>query len=457
MRSGCTEHWPQCSCSSRDPSKRSVTSASALRLADSIPPDDPTQTHPVWAAEDLVRRLCLALGIARRAIAFLAEDGYRDEEDPEGSFGPNKPFAETAMLLYVASAVAEHPEVKESIEELSVLLAPHARADRTACAIALHPTICLQLALPHVLLSRLGLRDSHFDRVLALSAESLSHSGQEVAPHRALERMWIKSVWSGAPPGQAFDAAALNSVLNHPLDLLWGTREDAYAHTHTFMYFMDFGYSPRLLPRPQSEILAESAAVLARSLLLEDYDLTAEVLMAWPLTSAPWSPAATFGFHVLAELEDTVGYLPAAHGTPEKFLRLAGGERTKYALAASYHTAYVMGMLCALALRPGNAPPTEITGPRTNAKLVDELLGMIPEVDTPWRHTFRRLQSDEQRTLGPFLLDMALLSRGRSHDFAALGRLLDLAVRHGFADTPLCAQSAELLNRMSVCADSNVD
>ena len=129
------------------------------------------------------------------------------------------------------------------------------------------------------------------------------------------------------------------------------------------MYFTDFGYASRPLPRPRSEILDESAAVVARSLLLEDYDLTAEILMAWPLTCAPWPPAAAFGFRVLAELEDEVGFLPAKHGTPEEYLRLAGDERTKYALAAAYHTVYVMGMLCALALRPGSAPPSEITGP----------------------------------------------------------------------------------------------
>jgi hypothetical protein len=417
--------------------------------------DGLTQTDSVWAPDDLVRRLCLALGIAKRAIAFLAEDGYRDDEDPEGSFGPDKPFAETAMLLYVASAVDNYPEVQESVEELAWLLAAHARTDRNACAIALHPTSCLQLAIPHVLLSRMGLRDSRFDRVLALSTESLAHGGQEVLPHRALEKMWIRSVWSRASPGRAFRAAALNSVLNHPLDLLWGTRDDAYAHTHALMYFTDFGYSRRLVPRPQPEILAESAAMLARSLLLEDYDLTAEVLMAWPLISAPWSPAASFGFHVLAELEDTVGYLPATHGTPTKVFRLEGSERTKYALAASYHTAFVMGMLCALALRPGNAPPTQMTGEPTNAEVIEELLHMIPENETPWRSTFCRLQPHEQRTLGPFLLDMALLSRGRKHDFAALGRLLDLAVHQSLADAPLCAQCAELLHRMSVCADEH--
>lgn len=400
-----------------------------------------------------MRRVRLAFEIATRAIAFLGEDGYRDDDDPEESFGPDKPFAETAMLLYVASAVAEHPPLRQSIDSVSQLLARHARADRTAYAVALHPTICFQLAMPHVLLKRLRLPDPRFDRVLALSAESSARGGREVVPHRALERMWIECVWRDEVPGRAFDAAASDSVLNHPLDLLWGNREDAYAHTHALMYFTDFGYSTRPLPRSRRDVLHESAALLARSFLLEDYDLAAEVLMAWPLTSAPWSPAAGFGFRVLAELEDAVGFLPAKNGTPEKYFRLAGGERTRYALAATYHTAYVMGMVCALALRPGNAPPTELTGSTVDAELVDELLESVPDDDTPWRRTFERLRPAEQRALGPFLLDMALVSRGRSHDLAAVGALLELAVRHDLANTPLCAQAAELLQRVSACVD----
>lgn len=404
----------------------------------------------MWARDDLARRLCLSLGIAKRALAFLGEDGYFDEDEPEGSFGPDKPFAETAMLLYVASAVADNPGVKEASAELSQLLLQRARSYRAACAIAFNPSICLQLAMPHVILSRLGMQDDRFDRLLALSVESPAHEGQEVVPYRALEKMWIASLWSGTPPGHAFDEAAARSALNHPLDLIWGLREDAYAHTHVFMYFTDFGYTPRPLPRPRDELLAESTALLARSLLLDDYDLAAEVLMAWPLTSASWSPAAAFGFRVLAELEDEMGFLPAKSGAPAKFHQLEGAERTKYALAASYHTAYVMGMLCGLALRPANAPPAEIRGSLAEAGLVDELSSVIGDADMPWRKTLRRLEPDEQRALVPFLLAMALLSSARNNDFAAVRRLLELAVQHGLADTPLCAQSAELLHRVSV-------
>ena len=404
-----------------------------------------------WPQADLVRRLCLALSIAKRAIGYLAEGGYHDEEVPEANFGPDKPLAETAMLLYAASAVTEHPQLKEWVYELSLLLAPYARSRRTACAIALHPTICFQLAMPHILLSQLGYPDSRFDRLIALSAGSQAQRGKEVVPYRALEEMWLKSLWTEKAPGTEFDAAVLNTVLNHPVDLLWGSRDDAYAHTHAFMYFTNFGYSPRALPRPRQQILGESAAMLARSLLSEDYDLAAEVLMAWPLTAAPWTPAAAFGLRVLADLEDRVGFLPAANGVPEKFDKLTGSERTKYALASAYHTAYVMGVLCALALRERNAPPNQITGPLASAHLIDQLLTAIPDADTPWQRSFRQLRPLEKCALGPFLLDLALLTTCRNRDFSTVGRLLGLAVEHGLANTPLCAQSAELLNRIAAC------
>jgi hypothetical protein len=247
---------------------------------------------------------------------------------------------------------------------------------------------------------------------------------------------------------------ALNSVLNHPIDLVWGTREDDYAHTHALMYFTNFGYWRQQFPRPRSEILAESTAILARSLLFEDYDLAAEVLMAWPFTGAAWTPAATFGFTVLSQLEDSVGFLPSGTGVPERFDELTGADRTRYALAAAYHTAYVMGMLCALLLRPDKAPPREIVGAAWPTKLVEELLSMLPDKDGPWLRTFRNLQAREQQALGPFLLDMGLVSRARNSDFAAVANLLQLALTHGYANTPLCAQSAELLSRIAVCAET---
>jgi hypothetical protein len=411
-------------------------------IAAASPPD-------AWAEADLVRRVCLGLEIATRALTIIGSDGFRDEDEPEGSFGPDKLAAETAMLLYVASPVRHHPSVGAALDAVAALLAPGVRSERTRIAIALNPAICLQLGMPHVLLSTLDSGDEHLDRLLDMSVKSIAHGGNEVVPHRALERFWIESVRSGDAPGDLLERAASDSVLNHPVDLVWGSREDAYAHTHAFMYFTDFGFADRPLPRPRATVLRESEALLARALLLEDYDLAAEVLMAWPLTSAPWSPAAAFGLRVLAGLEDEVGFLPAKNGTPEKFYRLTGTERTRYALAASYHTAYVWAMLCAMSLRPGLTPPSGIPGPAAAAELVDEVMAAIPSADTPWRRTFDRLQPADQRRLTSFLLDMALLVNARNHDYAAVANLLAIAVRHDLAGGPLCAQSADLLRRLA--------
>jgi hypothetical protein len=394
------------------------------------------------------------LEIARRALTVIGSDGFRDEDEPEGSFGPDKLAAETAMLLYVAAAVRQHAPIGETLDRLAADLAPGARSERTRIAIALNPAICLQLGMPHVLLSTLDDGDVELDRLLELATKAAAHGGNECVPHRALERLWIQSIRVGQGDETLIEQSASDSVLTHPVDLVWGSREDAYAHTHALMYYTDFGYAGRPLPRPRSSVLGESEALLARALYLEDYDLAAEVLMAWPQTAAPWTPAAVFGFRVLAELEDDVGFLPAKNGTPEKFYRLTGTERTRYAVAASYHTAYVWAMLCAMSLRPTLAPPAEVPSPSAADGIVSALLGAIPHADTPWRRTFHRLRSEEQSRLSAFLLDMALLVNARDHDYAAVANLLAVAVEQGLADRPLCAQAAELLERVAVSAST---
>ena len=57
------------------------------------------------------------------------------------------------------------------------------------------------------------------------------------------------------------------------------------------MYLTDFGHAPAALPRPTAVILAEAEALLARALLLNDFDLAAELVMVWPQCGVPLSPA----------------------------------------------------------------------------------------------------------------------------------------------------------------------
>jgi hypothetical protein len=118
-----------------------------------------------WDRSDLEARLCRALDIAKSAVELFAESGYVDSELPENSFGADKVVAETAMLIYIASA-AGSANVARRLGEIAQLLLPHARSARTRLDMALHPALCLDFGFPHILLSELGYRDSAVDDLL---------------------------------------------------------------------------------------------------------------------------------------------------------------------------------------------------------------------------------------------------------------------------------------------------
>jgi hypothetical protein len=397
---------------------------------------------------NISKRLNLALGIAERTIQFLGTDGFSGSDLLEGNFAAEKPLAETAMLLYAARRQKSNPQLQRPFDRLLQALIPHARSRQMKWDVTRYPSVCLQLATPHILLGILGHEDSHFDDVLAHSEMACASRGHEVVPYRKLETIWLRSLWRHENPGRELEETALDTALGNPIDLLNGTRDDAYAHTHAVMYYTDFGNWQRPLPRPKEELLGESAAVLARALIVEDYDLAAEALMAWPLTSSAWDPAAAFGFRVLASLEDKVGFLPAGRSASRQLLQLAGDDKTRYALATSYHTAYVMGMLCALSLKPGLGPPFEIVGPQYSMTLIEHMQALIPETGAHWEQVFHSLNPDEQAALGPFLLDVAIIRSSRKGELAQLEKLLQTGIQNGMANTTLCAQTAELLSRI---------
>ncbi len=409
---------------------------------------------PAWDANDLERRVVRALDIARATLQSFAAEGHVDVDVPALSFGPEKPVAETAMLLHAAAASRHRLAIGRRVDALAETLVPLARSDRVRMNMALNPSLALKFAVPHVLLSRLGHPDSAMDRLLAACSAASCADGHERAPSAQLERLWISLAQSGRAVTGEWRAHARHSLLARPLDILAGTREDAYAFTHLLFYATDFGAAPVRMPEARSTVLRRSDSLLARYLDAEDYDLSAELLMAWPFTAAPWGPTAAFAFRVLAAVEDGAGLLPCGNMDLRRLARLEGAARARYALATGYHTAYVMGLLCAAALRPGRAPPRAIPGRRHRASLCRELRAMAKDDQGHWQAEFDCLAPDEQRALVPFLLDMTLVQRYRLRDYAGLADLLALARREGIAHSSLCLQAAELLLRIAACADS---
>ena len=335
------------------------------------------------------------------------------------------------------------------------LLVPYARSKQTLLRICLEPALALDHGMAHICLARLAYGDSIVDELIQQSVTAKAGNGRERAPHRALEQQWIAAYWVGA--GSALPRSGqsrLSSVLNQPMDLLAGSKDDVYAFTHVLMYLTDFGNDSGRLPRARSAILAEAEAALARCLEEQDYDLGGEVLLAWPLISTSWSPAAAFGFRVLARVEDRAGFLPTPNTRVQRLNDLSGDKRTDYLLATSYHAVYVMGLLSATVLRPGRAPPTKIFRRGAVRGSASKILACITENDANrhWREEFDQLSGYEQDALAGLLLNIALYRKVQQREFEVVHKLLTLACDLGLANTPAATQAAELLQRLATFA-----
>jgi Domain of unknown function (DUF6895) len=417
----------------------------------------------VWDEGDLVRRLCVALDIAIRVTQKLAPEDYFNPNDSESQVGSTKVIAETAMLLLaVAPSARRFLPVRERMNLVAGLLNPLARSNGMRAGLCLHPVLAWDYAFAHVCLTRLGFPDTDFDELFRNSLAAEEAAGQERLPYRTLERLWLERVWSENVGSMRRDFVVTNaSMIGRTMDALTASRDDVYALTHALVYVTDLGQRRPRLPRSRRAILADAETALARCLDMEDYDLGGEVLLAWPLLAHRWSPTASFGFSVLARVEDEVGFLPAPITRLDRYRALDHeAERTRYALATAYHTGYVMGLLCAIALIPDRSRPLEkwAYGTRRSARELALLLGLIEESGNQphWLKNFCHLGPPQQRALTPMLLSIALQRAAAARDLHRLRHALEVAVRVGLAAGPSPRQAARLLRR-AACSSLALD
>ena len=417
-----------------------------------------------WSEADLLRRLTLALKVAARAVRELAPEGYADPQESDAQVSSAKVVAETALLLLAAARAARFfPDLNPPIREIAAVLVPHARSERLAFLICTRPALALDHGFAHVCLSALGYRDDRFDALLSRSASALVATSCERLPHREMEQRWIRSVRGVSAPSASSDAALTKlSMLGRPLDALSASRDDLYAFTHALLYATDLGLAPGRVRQPKRPLLADTEAALARCLDFDDFDLAGELLLAWPLLGARWSRTASFAFRALARVEDQVGFLPAPITRLDRYRGLVdAGDRSRYALATAYHTAYVMGLLCAAVLSArGSAPATGWDRPRgrkaPDLRRLLDLLAQLPlradGTQPQWTADFDRLSPHEQLGLGPFLATVLLQRAARSGDLALVHRTLETISRCGYVSGPAARQAAQLLQRAATLA-----
>jgi len=408
----------------------------------------------LWDEADLVRRLLRALEVAERALKALGLEGYADPENPEVDVRPEKVISETALLLLAAHRVRE-PNARRRVHHLAGLLAPFARGERVRAGICLEPQLARDHAFAHTCLSVIGYRDDDLDRLLSASLQDQASSGHERLAHRDLEQEWLARLQNQHSALRCEDdRLPARSMLGTGLDPVGCRRDDIYAFTHALIYFTDIGSRRHQLPRPVTAIVEEAESALARCLDDEDYDLGGEVLLTWPLLHQRWTPTASFGFVALATVEDAAGFLPAPIIKVDRYRSLTGEARSRYVLATTYHTAYVMGLLCACILGSGCGPDSPLPHSFAGRGASEALFGLLEQEGRArhWQATFTGLDPSQREDLAPMLLNMSLRRATRAVDLPAVRSALEIGAAYGLTSTASARRSAALLRRASNAA-----
>ena len=153
----------------------------------------------------------------------------------------DKVVAEGSILAREAAACPGQ-QISARGMALAREVAALARAPRIKVAIALRPSVALDLAVGHVLLSDIGLPDERLQAGLARAWRSPVPGTRERLPHRALEQAWLAALAGvAAPPGVPVIS---HTAMAAGIDLLGVSRDDLYALTHAISYATDSGRWP---------------------------------------------------------------------------------------------------------------------------------------------------------------------------------------------------------------------
>jgi hypothetical protein len=402
-----------------------------------------------WGGEDragLELRLGRVLERARVVVEKLGAEGYGEGTE---RIRPEKVIAETSLLMLAAWASRPGEENRRRVDALADDLVPWARGKRALAGLCFEPALALEFAMGHICLKRMGRPDAVFDEALKRALGSQTAGSRERPPHRVMEQEWLRAGW-GAREHETEKAALRQSVLARTMDLLGGSLDDGYAFTHAMMYASDFGMRRMRLPRPKQVVMLEAADLVARCLDEENYDLGGEALLAWPLAGAEWTPEAAFAFRVLLRAEEEAGVLPAPGLKAELRWELAGAAPGREALAAGYHTAYVMGLVCAAVMRRGGIP-YEVHG-RARRGAAGLMMRWIAGEGRGalWLRELEGLSEADRDALAGMVFSIALRRKVRERDFGGMLALLAEAHGLGLTHRPVASQAAEMLDRVRV-------
>jgi hypothetical protein len=417
-------------------------------VASAIPGVGRPRPSPVEALDrhSLGLRLLRVLATAERAVEFLIPAGWNDPNDPDVSVRSEKVLAETALLLLAAAPVAAAcPSMQTVIDRIAVRLLPHATGANVRAALCTDPTMALDHAFASICLRKLGHEDTGFTRFLLRCLTPAGSPGRERVPHRAIEQHWLMRLALEPPDDGDRLELCRRSVLGTGIDVLSNRREDLYALTHAIMYATDLGEDRITLPRPGKVIAAELDAAVAVSLDRQDYDLAGELLACQFMIGQAPTATTSFGLNVLLAVEDESGFLPAPSLRLARLSELEGSDRSRYLLAASYHTIYVMGLLCAQLLRNGSHEPRSVDP--VCSEIVESVSDIHGDQDRHWQQVYAECDEYDQRAYIPVLISIALHRAVAGSDLTKAAAIVAESHSAGYESLAAVIQTRQLLMR----------
>ena len=395
----------------------------------------------------LAGRMAYALDFARRTVVHLITEGHAAGEDDPWYVRPEKIIAEAALLMVYAKAGKPDAAVKEALAALYDVLEPLARSKAVLGNICLKPAMALDYGCAHLCLSYLGYPNALFDEAMEQALRANKHT--ERTPYRMLEQAWLKTLWKGAGTQQELALWSSLGCLNQAPDLFSESSDDVYATTHAAMYLFFDGQAAA--PVDTDSLIAYLESWLVIYMDKQDYDIAGEVLQAWAMTGRPFSTIALFSLTCLVEIEKRVGFLPA----PNLDLSLIEGreqqERRTYIYSVNYHTAFVMGLLCASLFRRGEWHACETDAACYDAEW-NALLKAELQTGTPahWMDYYKTLEAPQKEALMPWLYQVVLTRKIRGYDYDAAKKLIDRAKGTAMENLVISQQAVELLSRIGL-------
>lgn len=257
--------------------------------------------------------------------------------------------AEAILLAYLASRVPlEDSRLRDAVELLRDHAEAHIATGRNEALLRRFPQTAATLGVGFVLLSQLDRSKPGIERLLRRALTQNFATLSERSTFRLMDTRWTYGLLESGLVRPVEELLPLSTLGASPHPI-YTMNEDNYALTHAIYYVTDFGRRPVPLAL-QQDCNQLVDPFLAWNAIRADLDLLGEFLIAALALRQPPSPAFQFAWHLIFRAWDDNRGLVGPEFSSVRFAELSGEEATAYAFSENYHTAFVGGILCAVAL-----------------------------------------------------------------------------------------------------------